>query len=64
VLFFRARVVGQNPWQPNDEIVQIGYFGRNALPEPMGCVARTRIIDALDGTKGIVRVIPRTAAQN
>jgi hypothetical protein len=43
---------------------QIGYFGRNALPEPMGCVARTRIFDALDGTKGIVRVIPRTAAQN
>jgi ADP-ribose pyrophosphatase YjhB (NUDIX family) len=61
VLFFRASVVGQNPWQPNDEIAQMGYFGRNELPEPMGFVARTRIIDALDGTKGIVRVIARTA---
>jgi 8-oxo-dGTP diphosphatase len=61
VLFFRARVVGQNPWQPNNEIAQIGYFGRHELPEPMGFVARTRIIDALDGVKGILRVVPETA---
>jgi ADP-ribose pyrophosphatase YjhB (NUDIX family) len=60
VLFFRARVVAHHPWQPNDEIAQIGYFGRNDLPEPMGFVARTRIIDALDGITGIVRVIPET----
>jgi 8-oxo-dGTP diphosphatase len=63
VLFFRARVVAQNPWQPNDEIEQMGYFGRDDLPEPMGLVARTRIIDALDGITGIVRVMPETAAQ-
>jgi 8-oxo-dGTP diphosphatase len=63
VLFFRADVLAQNPWQPNDEIAQMGYFGRDDLPEPMGLVARTRIIDALDGTTGIVRVIPETAAQ-
>ncbi len=63
VLFFRARVVAQNPWQPNYEIAQIGYFGRDDLPEPMGLVARTRIIDALDGITGIVRVMPETAAQ-
>jgi 8-oxo-dGTP diphosphatase len=63
VLFFRARVVAQNPWQPNDEIAQMGYFGRDDLPEPMGLVARTRIIDALDGMAGIVRVMPETAAQ-
>jgi 8-oxo-dGTP diphosphatase len=60
VLFFRARVVAQNPWQPNDEIAQIGYFGRDDLPEPMCLVTRTRIIDALDGIKRIVRVIPET----
>jgi 8-oxo-dGTP diphosphatase len=62
VLFFRAQVIRYNPWQPNDEIAQIGYFGRNELPEPMGFVARTRILDALDGTKGIVRVIPEMVA--
>jgi ADP-ribose pyrophosphatase YjhB (NUDIX family) len=63
VLFFRVRVVAQNPWQPNDEIAQMGYFGRDDLPEPMGLVARTRIIDALDGITGIVRVISETNAQ-
>jgi ADP-ribose pyrophosphatase YjhB (NUDIX family) len=62
VLFFRARVVAQNPWQPTDEIVQMGYFSRGNLPEPMGLGARIRIIDALDGMKGIMRVIPETAA--
>jgi hypothetical protein len=43
---------------PNDEISEMGYFGRDELPEPMGLGARTRIIDALDGITGIVRVIP------
>jgi hypothetical protein len=33
------------------------------LPEPMGFVVRTRIHDALDGTKGIVRVIPDAPAK-
>jgi 8-oxo-dGTP diphosphatase len=61
VLFFRARVVGHNPWQPNDEIAQMGYFGRDDLPQPMGFVARTRIIDAFEGVKGIVRIIPDMA---
>jgi 8-oxo-dGTP diphosphatase len=62
VLFFRASVVGRNPWQPNDEISHFGYFGRNELPEPMGPGVRARIIDALDGTTGIVRIIPATHA--
>jgi ADP-ribose pyrophosphatase YjhB (NUDIX family) len=62
VLFFRARVLGRNPWQPNDEISEMGYFGRDELPEPMGLGARTRIIDALDGITGVVRVIPVTPA--
>jgi 8-oxo-dGTP diphosphatase len=60
VLFFRASVVGRNPWEPNDEISQVGYFGRSELPEPMSPGVRTRIIDALDGARGIVRIIPET----
>ena len=63
VLFFRARVIAQNPWQPNDEIAQMGYFSRDDLPEPMGLVARTRVIDALDDVTGIVHVMHETAAQ-
>jgi 8-oxo-dGTP diphosphatase len=62
VLFFRASVVGRNPWQPNGEISDMGYFCRSELPEPMGLGVRTRIIDALDGATGIVRVIPETHA--
>lgn len=58
VLFLRARVIGRNHWQPNDEISEMGYFARDELPEPMALSARTRIIDALDGITGIVRVIP------
>lgn len=38
------------------------YLGRDDLPEPMGHVARTRVVDALDGVKGIVRVMSETAA--
>jgi 8-oxo-dGTP diphosphatase len=60
VLFLRARVLGRNQWQPNDEISEMGYFARDELPEPMGLGARTRIIDALDGITGIVRVIPES----
>jgi NADH pyrophosphatase NudC (nudix superfamily) len=63
VLFFRASVVGRNPWQPNDEISHMDYFGRHELPQPMGIGARTRIIDALDGITGIVRIIPETTGQ-
>jgi len=62
VLFFRASVVARTPWQPNDEISHAGYFGRHDLPEPMGLGVRTRIIDALDGAKGIVRIISETHA--
>ena len=58
VLFLRARVLGRNQWQPNDEISEMGYFGRDQLPEPMGLGPRIRIIDAFDGVTGVVRVIP------
>jgi 8-oxo-dGTP diphosphatase len=63
VLFFRARVVAHNPWQPNGEIAQLGYFSRADLPAPMGLGARIRIIDALDGMRGVVRIIPEETAQ-
>ncbi len=60
VLFMRARVLRHHPWEPNSEISQLGYFARDELPEPMGLGVRTRIIDALDGITGIVRVIPES----
>ena len=53
-------MLGRNRWQPNDEISEMGYFAREELPEPMGLGARTRILDALDGITGVVRVIPES----
>jgi 8-oxo-dGTP diphosphatase len=60
VLSVRARVIGQRVWHPNDEIAEIGYFGRDELPEPMSVAARTRIVDALDGKSGVFRVLSRS----
>ena len=60
VLSLRARVLGRIPWQPNAEISHIAYFGRDDLPEPMSLGARTRILDALDGAVGVVRIIPES----
>jgi 8-oxo-dGTP diphosphatase len=61
VLLFRARVMACNQWQPNDEIAQLGYFSRDDLPEPMGVGARMRVIDALDGVTGVMRIVPEAS---
>ena len=57
VLSFRASVIGRSAWQPNDEIAELGYFGRDELPEPMSSAARSRVLDAFEGRDGIFRVI-------
>jgi len=56
VLFFQLRVLGYDEWQPNTEIAEIGYFQRDALPQPMKVRTATRIRDAFDRIQGIVRV--------
>jgi 8-oxo-dGTP diphosphatase len=61
VLSFRASVIGRSPWAPNDEIAELGYFGRDELPEPMSIAARTRVLDAFEGSGGIFRVVDTTA---
>jgi len=60
VLSIRARVMNGREFIPNDEIAEFGYFGRNELPEPMSPAARSRIVDALEGHSGVVRVIAST----
>ena len=57
VLSFRASVIGRGPWAPNDEIAELGYFGRDELPEPMSVAARTRVLDAFEGRGGVFRVV-------
>ena len=57
VLSFRAKIIGRTAWRPNDEIAELGYFGRDELPEPMSVAARARVQDAFEGSRGIFRVI-------
>jgi len=57
VLSLRARITGRRAWQPNDEIAEFGYFALDELPEPMSVAARARIVDALEGRTGVLRVV-------
>lgn len=56
VLSFRASIVDQLPWSPNHEISEIGFYEVEALPDHMGIIARTRIIDARNNLTGVFRV--------
>lgn len=57
VLSFRANVIGRNHWQPDDEIAELGYFGRDELPEAVSAAAEARMIDAFTGQVGLFRVV-------
>ena len=57
VLSFRATVVGGTAWQANDEIAELGYFGRNELPEPASVAARVRMRDAFEEQGTVFRVV-------
>jgi ADP-ribose pyrophosphatase YjhB (NUDIX family) len=54
-LSFRARIVGRGVWRPNAEIGELGFFARDALPQPMRPHTRERIQDAFDGARGVAR---------
>lgn len=56
VLSFRASIIGREPWSPDHEISEIGFYKVNALPEQMGIIARTRIMDARKNLSGVFRV--------
>ncbi len=56
VLCFEAQVLSREPWEPNHEISEMRYFARDELPAEMSYVVRTRIKDAFNQEKGIVRV--------
>lgn len=48
VFLFKARIKGQIEWKPNDEIQQIGFFARNALPSQIHPWNIKRINDAYE----------------
>ncbi|NJD06095.1 MAG: NUDIX domain-containing protein [Methylococcaceae bacterium] len=57
VVSLYARISGGVPAVPNGEIAQMNWFDANTLPEPMAANSRLRILDALSGLHGVVRVV-------
>ena len=56
VILFEAKLCKQGKWQPNNELSHVGYFDRSKLPEPLHERTRTRILDAFDQRRGVIRV--------
>lgn len=56
VLSIEAKITGREAWEPNTEIAEVGFFARDALPQPMHLTTATRIRDACEGQIGIIRV--------
>jgi len=56
VLMMTARIISSDGWAPNGEIAQIGFFARDALPEPMNSRVQRRILDAFAGHSGVLHV--------
>ena len=63
VLAFRATSLGRGLWHPTDEIDELGFFARDALPVPMRHHTLVRIQDAFAGAAGVVRTIGRESAR-
>ena len=56
VLMMTATITGSDGWAPDDEIAQIGFFPRDALPAPMNPRVQHRILDAFAGRSGILHI--------
>jgi 8-oxo-dGTP diphosphatase len=55
-LTIRAEIVDRGEWQPNGEISELGFFGKDELPQPMHPHVVRLILDAFEGQTGIMRV--------
>ncbi len=57
VLSIDAEIIGKNPWRPNSEIAEFGFFGPDELPRPMQRSTHMRLMDAFDRKFGVIREI-------
>ncbi len=62
VVFFDASLKEAHPWQPDDEISDMGFFDSNRLPSPMSAGTKLRIADALEGRTGVVATYAKSNA--
>lgn len=60
VILLTAEVIAIEKWSPNEEISEIGYFHLDELPQPMHVRTATRIKDAFEGKRGVLRVFNST----
>ena len=61
VVFLEAAAVGREPWEPDAEIGEIGFFAEGALPESVHPWALKKIRDAYSGERGFVQCWSRVA---
>ncbi|RPJ43512.1 MAG: NUDIX domain-containing protein [Chloroflexi bacterium] len=57
VLSIEAEIFGRRPWQSDDEIAECGFFGLEALPQPMNPNTRVLLVDAFEGKTGVLWVL-------
>ncbi|MEH1827338.1 MAG: NUDIX domain-containing protein [Nostoc sp.] len=56
VILLAAEVIEVENWSPSEEISDMGYFSLDELPQPMHIRTATRIQDAFEGKRGVLRV--------
>jgi ADP-ribose pyrophosphatase YjhB (NUDIX family) len=55
VASFAAEIIGGELRMQVEEVIEVGYFGRDELPNDLVMGHRQRILDAFDGLVGVVR---------
>lgn len=56
VILLAAEVIEVENWSPSEEISDMNYFSFDELPQPMHIRTVTRIRDAFEGKRGVLRV--------
>jgi 8-oxo-dGTP pyrophosphatase MutT (NUDIX family) len=56
VLSIEAEIYSKDEWNPNDEISEIGFYGKEELPKPMHRGSIIRIQDAFGHNYGVIRI--------
>ncbi len=57
VITMRCRLLGGEPIQPNDEVAEIAFFGKDELPSNLSEGAKLRVADGFAGVIGGTHVI-------
>lgn len=58
VICIKCRIIGGAPLQPNGEISEIAWFGKDELPDSLSPASRIRIEDGFNGVIGALRRSP------